>query len=384
MERAVIEIFDHLRPDVTPYIVQSKWVYDRNLPVIEELQRRKIPFSLLPDKKGWPRLGMPKSLKEFLGIVTALLSGNVTLAKAMRGKHALYSASLYGAYFNYLAALYCRLTGKRVIHHFHDLRQSPRPLRIWSWFVTDFVHNTQFGYRAIAVTHPHIRRKHNVVIPCMVDAQVSSPPDPAVLETLHGRRNLFFVGQVSRHKGIDLLLEAFGLVASSHAEAMLHIVGDCPNNFREELERLCSDRRVAGRVKYWGYRPDALCLLQSAYLYVHTSPPSRFQESFGRSVVEAMALGVPTVCFRSGALQEIVVDRETGLICEETPAALAAAIRKMLDDEGLRNRCGQRAADRYRTLYSIDYVRTRWLEFFLGIPAADQPCAAVTTNPASS
>jgi glycosyltransferase involved in cell wall biosynthesis len=383
MERAVIEIFDHLRPDVTPYIVQSEWVHDRDLPVIQELRRRKIPFSMLPDKKGWPRLGKPKSLKEFLGIVTSFLSGNFSLAKAMRGKDALYSASLYGAYFNYLAALYCRLTGKRVIHHFHDLHQSPRPLRIWSWFVTDFVHNTQFGYKTTAGTHPHIRRKHNVVIPCIVDAQVSSPRDPAVLETLHGRRNLFFVGQVSRHKGIDLLLEAFGLVASSHPEAMLHIVGDCPNNFREEFERLCGNCKVAGRVKYWGYRPDALCLLQSAYLYVHTSPPSRFNESFGRSVVEAMALGVPTACFRSGALQEIVVDRETGLICEESPAALADAIREMLDDEGLRNRCGEHAADRYRKLYSNDHVRMRWLEFFLGVPAVDQPCAAVTTSPAS-
>ncbi len=383
MERAVIEIFDHLRPDVTPHIVQSEWVHDRDLPVIQELRRRKIPFSLLPDKKGWPRLGKPKSLKEFLRIVTSLLSGNFSLAKAMHGKDALYSASLYGAYFNYLAALYCRLTGKRVIHHFHDLYQSPLPLRIWSWFVTDFVHNTQFGYEAIIRTHPRIRRKHNVVIPCIVDVQVFSTRDAAVLETLHRRHDLFFVGQVSRHKGIDLLLEAFGLVASSHPEAMLHIVGDCPNNFREEFERLRSDHRVADRVKYWGYRPDVLHLLESAYLYVHTSPPSRFQESFGRSVVEAMALGVPTVCFGSGALQEIVVDRETGLICEESPTALAGAIRKMLDDEDLRNHCGERAADRYRTLYSNDHVRLHWLKFLLGVPAAAQPRISVTTTPAS-
>ncbi|MGA7294299.1 MAG: glycosyltransferase, partial [Terriglobales bacterium] len=147
-------------------------------------------------------------------------------------------------------------------------------------------------------------------------------------------------------------------------------VGDCPNNFREEFDRLRGDHRVADRVKYWGYRADALHLLQSAYLYVHTSPPSRVQESFGRSVVEAMALGVPTVCFGSGALQEIVVDGETGFICEESPTALADAIRKMLDDEDLRNHCGERAADRYRTFYSNDHVRLRWLKFLFDVPAS--------------
>jgi len=196
-------------------------------------------------------------------------------------------------------------------------------------------------------------------------------------------RNIFFVGQVSKHKGVDMLLEAFSTIAESHRDAVLHLVGGCAKDFRCDLERVCSRAALAGRVKYWGYRDDAVQLLRSAYLYVHTSPPSRFHESFGRSVVEAMALGVPTVCFRSGALQEIVVDQETGLICEESTAALADAIRKMLDDEGLRNRCGERAADRYRMLYSKGHVRTRWLEFFIGFRAADQPCSTVPTIPAS-
>jgi glycosyltransferase involved in cell wall biosynthesis len=97
---------------------------------------------------------------------------------------------------------------------------------------------------------------------------------------------------------------------------------------------------------------------------VHSSPPSRFHESFGRSVVEAMALGVPTVCFRSGALQEIVVHEETGLICDESAASLTAALNRFLMDVAFRNRCGGNARRRYNELFSPGVVRDRWLQFF--------------------
>jgi len=78
-----------------------------------------------------------------------------------------------------------------------------------------------------------------------------------------------------------------------------------------------------------------------------------------------MSQEVPTVCFRSGGLQEMVVHEKTGLVCEEeTPECLAANIRRFLDDPRFRSSCARGALSRFQELYSDDRIRARWIEFF--------------------
>jgi glycosyltransferase involved in cell wall biosynthesis len=99
---------------------------------------------------------------------------------------------------------------------------------------------------------------------------------------------------------------------------------------------------------------------------VQPSPPSRFHESFGIGLVEAMSFGIPSVCFRSGAFEEIMIHEETGLICEdEQPQALAESIQRLLGDIDLRNYCGQQAFKRYHERYSQSLVKEKWLEVLL-------------------
>lgn len=380
LERGVIEIFDCLRPEIDPFFVQSRWVDDRCLPVIRELRRRALLFCLLPDRQGWPRLRWPRSAGHAARMLAAVVKGNVYSAWALGGRDALYVSGLYAALFNVLPAVRCRLTGRSVVHHFHDLGNEGRLLRCWTWLVTDFVHNTEFGYRVIAREHPAIKRKRNVVLPYLIDVNPCGVPATRRVGG-EDRLDLFFVGQVSPHKGVDLLLEAFQKIASRYPSAHLHIVGACRDDFAAEFARLIENPQLAGRVTHWGYREDARDLLRSAYLYVHTSPPSRFAESFGRSVVEAMALGVPTVCFASGALQEIVVHGETGLICQESPEALADGLDRFLGDRALRDRCGAQARRRYDERYSPHVVRPMWIEFFASIGSArHRPAGAPSTR----
>jgi glycosyltransferase involved in cell wall biosynthesis len=362
MERAVIETFDVLRPEIDPWFVQGSLIYAAGFPVIEEMRRRGLNVALLPDKHHWPQIGKPRSIRHFGEMLKAAVVVNLTILKAAWHKDVLYVPSISYGHLAVLAALWCRIRSRRVIHHFHDLGTNTPTFPFWIPFVTDFVHNTEFGYAAVSKSLPAIRRKRNAVIPCIVDVESRVAEDPHAKRVLASTRNVFFVGQVSKHKGVDMLLEAFKTVAESYPNVMLHLVGGCARSFQLELEELCSHPALAGRVKCWGYREDALQLLHSAYVYVHTSPPSRFRESLGRSVVEAMALGVPTVCFRSGALQEIVVHEQTGFLCDESASCLAAALGRFLADSNFRNNCSQNATRRYDELYSARVVRKRWLE----------------------
>ena len=294
-------------------------------------------------------------------MLKASLRVNFAILKGARSKDVLYVLGISTGSSSLLAALLYRVTGRRVIHHFHDLGTNNLLFPLWIPLVTDFIHNTEFGYEDIVQKLPAIRRKRNIIVPYILEVNARVPEDPEARRMLEGKRNLFFVGQVSWHKGVDILLEAFKLVARQYSDVMLHLVGGCEEEFRCELDRELASADLIGRVKFWGFREDAIQLLRFAYLYVHASPPSRFHESFGRSVVEAMAWSVPTVCFRSGALQEIVIHEKTGLLCDEDPSELTAAIFRMLDDPEFRNSCARQAMQRYERCYSPELSRRVWL-----------------------
>lgn len=255
------------------------------------------------------------------------------------------------------------------------MRAGRRTCRAASLLISDCVHHTQFGYEQVVGSHPGVARKRTLILPGRTEVRTSDEGTAAELRRhLLGKRNLLFAGQVAQHKGIDLLLKAFGLLAADYPDLALHIAGGCTDE--AELRRMIAATGAADRIHYWGFRRDVPELLRMSYLYVHPSPPSRFRESFGRGVVEAMALGVPAVCFRSGALQEVVLDGVTGLIAQqETAAALSQAIRHFLDDPGFRNRCSRSARLRFEQSYSDHCIRDAWVQFFcqqeeIGLPSA--------------
>jgi glycosyltransferase involved in cell wall biosynthesis len=178
-----------------------------------------------------------------------------------------------------------------------------------------------------------------------------------------GKRNVFFVGQVSRHKGVDLLVRAFSSLAREHRDLALHLVGGFKDEFRSELDELIAQAGLTDRVTFWGYREDVSDLLRFSYLYVQSSPPSRFHDCSPLSVIEAMASGIPTVCFRSGALPEMVVHEKTGLVCDESVASLADAVNRMVENSKFRDACAVAARQRYEDLWGPDRIHGSWLRF---------------------
>jgi glycosyltransferase involved in cell wall biosynthesis len=362
MERAVIELFDALRPEVEPYFLQSNRISERQPPIIREMTRRRFSIQLLPDTTDWERPAKPRSFLHLCRMVAAAFRSNIAIFKGACDKDVLYVPSISAGSSSLLAAIYYRVTGRRVIHHFHDLGTNNRLFALWIPLVTDFVHNTEFGYQDVVRKLPAIKRKRNFTVPYILEVDERLPDDPEVCGSFAGRRNLFFVGQISGHKGVDILLKAFNLIALKYPDVLLHLVGGCGDDFRRELDREIATAGLEDRVKFWGFREDATRLMRFAHVYVHTSPPSKFHESFGRSVVEAMAHGVPTVCFRSGALQEIVLHEKTGLICEEGAFSLASALTLFLERREFRDACGKGARQRYEQEYSLSVVRPRWAQ----------------------
>ena len=98
---------------------------------------------------------------------------------------------------------------------------------------------------------------------------------------------------------------------------------------------------------------EVLRLIERAAVVV---APSR-REGFGVTVAEAMAHGRPVVASAVGGLLDLVVDGETGLLVPpRDPAALRAALERLLGDAELRARLGAAARERARERFAWPVV----------------------------
>lgn len=120
-----------------------------------------------------------------------------------------------------------------------------------------------------------------------------------------GKLRLLFLGQLIRGKGCDLLLEA---AAELNIPFFLTIAGDGAD--RARLERQCASLGLTENVRFAGWQSAPAELFAQTDLLVF---PSRWQEPFGLSGLEAQAHGVPAVAFRNGGVAEWLVDGVTGL-----------------------------------------------------------------------
>src|SRR5207245_4136839 len=117
------------------------------------------------------------------------------------------------------------------------------------------------------------------------------------------------------------------LVRERYPETRFAIAGD--GELREELEQRAKE--LGEHVAILGNRSDVPDLLASFAVFAY---PSRF-EGLCLAVIEAQAAGVPVVATPVGGIPENVVDGETGLLVPpRDPAALAAAINRLLEDPG--------------------------------------------------
>jgi glycosyltransferase involved in cell wall biosynthesis len=128
------------------------------------------------------------------------------------------------------------------------------------------------------------------------------------------------------------------LKKSGHHNVCFLLVGDGDLSYRKHVIAEVGRLGLCEMFRILGWRDDIDKLLPAVDVLISASR----QESFGRTVVEAMACAVPVVSTRCGGPEEIVVDGRTGyLVSVDAPAQLAGATARLLDDPGLARRLGK-------------------------------------------
>lgn len=170
---------------------------------------------------------------------------------------------------------------------------------------------------------------------------------------------LVFVGRLAKEKRVDVLLEAFKLVASKHAEAVLAMVGGGP------WEALMKDKAqklgVADKVRFTGFVPrnKVMDILAAGDMFVLASDT----ETQSLTVVEAMRVGLPCVVVDALGSGEIVREAGCGLLASLEAEDFASKVCQLLEDEALRSRFGQAAREGARR-YQVDVCAGRVLDVY--------------------
>jgi glycosyltransferase involved in cell wall biosynthesis len=162
------------------------------------------------------------------------------------------------------------------------------------------------------------------------------------------------VGVVARlepEKGHPTLLEAWPAVIRSVPDVYLLIVGE--GSRRDALEAQARELRIAHRVVFTGRRDDVPAV--TAALDVAVLPS--YREAQGLTILEAMALSRPVVASNVGGIPEMIEDGVTGLLVPpHDPAALAAAIVRLLTDHPFADTLGRAGHDLVHERFCIELM----------------------------
>jgi glycosyltransferase involved in cell wall biosynthesis len=236
----------------------------------------------------------------------------------------------------------------------------------------------------------------------------------------HKTKQILYVGAISPHKGLHVLLDAFKIVVKRYPDVHLMLLGpygDYPleetfdmrdrallkrvaplyaknriSRLKAKLSLAPSDAGtyvsylktklspdIAGKVAFCGFRPrsDLVDTYYDADIFVF---PPIWNEGFGIPPVEAMAAGVPVVASRSGAVVETVKDQQTGFLVPKNDAeGLAQAVLKLLQSDALRETMGRAGRQRVFEYFTWDkvaasmYVRYRNLCEFGSTKGPEEP-----------
>lgn len=151
-------------------------------------------------------------------------------------------------------------------------------------------------------------------------------------------------------KGHALIIHAMEEIVRRVPHATLLICGDGSPKEVDAVRHMRESSTVADSIVLQGYRRGLGNLMLQAHVLVL---PSQGQESFGYTVVEAMACACPVVVTDVGGLPEVVDDGSTGyIVARDDAVALAERIITLLQDEGLRQQMGLAGVQRYRQRFT--------------------------------
>jgi glycosyltransferase involved in cell wall biosynthesis len=266
-----------------------------------------------------------------------------------------------------------------LIHHVHDVQFGLYFPRWMAWLgrvLEGPVSRWAYRRHAVVCVSPStlsaVRERLGWTVPAHIvpnGTTVSCPanpvPDPA------GDPELVCVTRLVAHKRVGRLLDLAEELVDLHSGLRLNVIGDGPE--RPALDADVARRGLGDVVVLHGFvqEEDKAALVARATLHLSTSQC----EGWGLSVIEAAALGVPTVAYNVDGLRDAICDGTTGWLATDDPgcpgelADVTARALKELADPG-RRRAIANACREWAGLFDWSRTAERWFQLITAAVAA--------------
>ena len=175
-------------------------------------------------------------------------------------------------------------------------------------------------------------------------------------------RDLVTTGRLSGEKNLGFLLDLVAGARRRGREITLTVVGD--GTERHRLEAQSRSLGIDDLVRFVGRRSDIPSVLAAHKLYVHSSTI----ESFGFSIVEAMAVGLPVAAAPVGAVPDFVRDGDTGRLLDlDDIAASTSVVIDLLGDDDGRSAMARRGREWVHAHYTESTAGRQLVDFLTAI-----------------
>ncbi|KPJ69457.1 hypothetical protein AMJ44_03830 [candidate division WOR-1 bacterium DG_54_3] len=166
------------------------------------------------------------------------------------------------------------------------------------------------------------------------------------------------IGRLSPEKGFEYLLLAIRDVLNVYPSVKVLIAGNGNEKYRLYLQEKINELKLSSNIILTGFYEDVPQILNCMNIY---SLPS-LSEGFNRSLLEAMACGLPVIATSVGGNKEVVQDGANGLLVPSgNPMRLASAITELLKDREKARRMGLAGRELVEEKFSIEknVIRTQ-------------------------
>ncbi|OGQ54835.1 MAG: hypothetical protein A3J24_01195 [Deltaproteobacteria bacterium RIFCSPLOWO2_02_FULL_53_8] len=170
---------------------------------------------------------------------------------------------------------------------------------------------------------------------------------------------LLYIGRLNRDKGLLDLAAAFAKLCACFNNVKLVVVGTDEQEIRQVMASIC--REWEDRLFFVDFTDQPEKYMSAADIVCLPS----YREGFGSVIIEAAAVGLPSVASKIYGLTDAVDDGETGLLHEPgNVEELTRQLHKLIQNPEFRSRVGANARIRAERHFSGARVTAAWLEYY--------------------
>jgi len=211
-----------------------------------------------------------------------------------------------------------------------------------------------------------VKRQNVFVLPNAIQNKINNKEFKQIIKKRKKGKssNILFLSNMSKTKGLFLLLEACKILKKQKINFKCNFVGAWKDNKTKiQFENYVSKYELKDIVKYLGFKSgkEKKDILIDSDIFVFPT----FYESFGLVILEAMQYGLPVVANGISAIPSIIKQNETGFALEQnTPEEFAKHLKILLDKKADSIKMGEKARKRFLQNYCFEKYEPKLASIF--------------------